>query len=699
MTRKSHIEKTLTALALTLAILLPLQNAFAQCGGTYFKDNYRKLLNFRPPSFNLDDWTNDGKLDFWGNYLDPATNTQVIIVYPNIGKGWRWDDPVFYKTNISANVPGFTLFDYNSDGKPDFNYGKSIYRNNGDGTFTVLPPDNYVVPGYYFDGKRIDLNGDGILDYVNRYNDANVVQAIGYRLGAADGTIGALVNIQSNLYGYSDYPLLVGDFAGDARPDVVYWFHENEQLVHRVLINNGNGSFTSGTSIVDNLNRYALYGNEVIPKDFNGDGKLDLVFSSGSADDRLLYFLKNNGNGVFTKTELPVFRANVYSYETNVRIVELNGDNRPDILEIGSTNVYSPRGTNFYSVHLNDGAGGFLPRKDYYRQLPPSNAPIIFTDYNGDGKDDLVETKRGTVFGERLVVAKQNVCQSFGETKVANFDAGLDSDLVSWNPNTGEWMSGKWIQSSERDLRFKWGGGWLGDVPALGDYDGDGKTDYAVYRKSDGTWYIRRSSDSTMLAIKFGAATDIPVPADYDGGGKTDIAVFRPSEGNWYIWLTETQSFSALHFGDTGDKPVPQDYDGDGKTDIAVYRPSNGYWYSLKSSNQSFVAIQWGMATDKPVPADYDGDGSSDIAVWRPSNGYWYIMRSANNEFWSIQWGLEGDVPVPVYHSDDHLSDETAFPVVYRPSTNLWYRFPSGVIFLDTIGNPNYPVYFGLPNN
>jgi hypothetical protein len=52
-----------------------------------------------------------------------------------------------------------------------------------------------------------------------------------------------------------------------------------------------------------------------------------------------------------------------------------------------------------------------------------------------------------------------------------------------------------------------------------------------VYRPSSGVWFILQSSSNFMVFTmrQWGASADTVVPGDYDGDGKTDLAVFRPS--------------------------------------------------------------------------------------------------------------------------------------------------------------------------
>jgi hypothetical protein len=243
------------------------------------------------------------------------------------------------------------------------------------------------------------------------------------------------------------------------------------------------------------------------------------------------------------------------------------------------------------------------------------------------------------------VVFRKNICAPAGQTKFIDFNGDGEVDRAFWNPATGIWryyLNNNPQIPNPQQVTFLWGKGSLGDVPVPNDYDGDGKTDFAVFRKSDGTWWIAKSSDGTTYALHFGITEDKPVPADYDGDGRADIAVFRPSTGDWHFWFSQTNSYGAAHFGSSGDKPVPADYDGDRKADMAVFRPSTGYWYRFSSSDYSVFALPYGVSTDVPIPGDYDGDGRANIAVFR--DGVWYVLRDDFSTIY-LYWGVANDIP------------------------------------------------------
>ena len=57
---------------------------------------------------------------------------------------------------------------------------------------------------------------------------------------------------------------------------------------------------------------------------------------------------------------------------------------------------------------------------------------------------------------------------------------------------------------------FTWGVAAT-DILTPGDYDGDAKSDLAIWRPAEGRYYIRRSLDGGMTAINWGALNDYPI--------------------------------------------------------------------------------------------------------------------------------------------------------------------------------------------
>ncbi len=257
-----------------------------------------------------------------------------------------------------------------------------------------------------------------------------------------------------------------------------------------------------------------------------------------------------------------------------------------------------------------------------------------------------------------------------------DFDGDRKTDLAIYRPAPGEW----WVNRSSNGGTFATQFGVTSDKVVPADYTGDGKADVAFFRPSTGQWFVLRSEDLSFFAVPFGTSTDVPVPADYDGDGKADVAVFRPSTNTWFI-SKSSGGTTITGFGISGDLPVAADYDGDGKADIAIYRPNaagGSQWWIQRSLTGTVFATQFGAPTDKTVPGDYTGDGKADIAFFRPSTGFWNILRSEDFSFFAFPFGSSTDVPSPGDYDGDGKFDAA----VFRPSNSTWFanRSTAGVL-------------------
>ncbi len=258
-----------------------------------------------------------------------------------------------------------------------------------------------------------------------------------------------------------------------------------------------------------------------------------------------------------------------------------------------------------------------------------------------------------------------------------DYDGDGKTDQALFRPADGTWYI---RHSSDQSVEvLHWG--QKGDIPVPGDYDGDHRTDEALYR--NGMWYIRNSSNGSVTVLPWGTGGDIPVPADYDGDGRADPGLYRSSTSTWYVRRSSNSTVMTVVWGQPGDIPVPGDYDGDDRADEALYRPSSSAWYVRNSSDPSRIAPEvWGVTGDLPIQADYDGDGKTDQALYRPSTGTWYARYSASHTASMLGWGTSSDLPVPGDYDGDGKTDQA----LYRPPMGTWYTRYSSNFATSTLG-------------
>jgi hypothetical protein len=241
------------------------------------------------------------------------------------------------------------------------------------------------------------------------------------------------------------------------------------------------------------------------------------------------------------------------------------------------------------------------------------------------------------------------------------------------------------------------------------DFDGDGKTDFSVVRdpsngsdpNAQATWWTQPSSNpSTTLIQNWGVAGDQYAPADFDGDHKTDYAIWRGPTATDHaaFWILKSLdgTVSIIPFGLSGDdSSVVGDYDGDGKADVAIFRANplavdptvQAEWWFQPSSGPNAgkdTRVLWGVQTDFPIPGDYIGDSKADMAIGR-NNGDGTITiwihqgdgtDNPNTPEVIDRWGTTSDFYVPGDYDGDGKTD---YAIVRSNGTNLewWVRWSS----------------------
>src|SRR5947209_3518001 len=180
--------------------------------------------------------------------------------------------------------------------------------------------------------------------------------------------------------GYSIMSSAVGDFNGDGQPDIVTVGSLSGRGEVSVLLNNGDGTYTSGPMFTTGNSPIAVRVG-----DFDGDGHED-VATLAQYYTGALTTLKGNGDGSFQ----PATSYTVLTPPTDIEVQDVDGDHHPDLVAVNDF-------FNTVSEFRNRGDGTFGSKIDF----PGGTAPyaVAVADFNGDGKPDLLTTNLYTGAG------------------------------------------------------------------------------------------------------------------------------------------------------------------------------------------------------------------------------------------------------------------------------------------------------------
>jgi hypothetical protein len=339
-------------------------------------------------------------------------------------------------------------------------------------------------------------------------------------------------------------------------------------------------SFRSGTPLDFTAPGHGVMGEF----DFNGDGRKDLLFSSPSGWSIALVA----GNGTFAAP------TEVLYLGSSVTVGDMDGDG---ILDLVTVRPGSQPRTSVIAVYkgfvTDQGLGVYFQNRTLIAGPLGANSPVL-GDFDGNGTLDLAILVDGLYvwiypgdghggFEEPRSQAVDNV-SSASQLWAADLDGDRRTDLLIRSYGFKSSFLKTWISTGSgpfADISFgpRAGGFETGFSLALGDVDGDGRTDVVVSNTYifGGTsfleTYLSRPGGFVPVSGTSPAGGNM-VLADFDGDGRVDLAALAISSDSLVVQLGDGEG----GFGAPLVFPLPAramylaagDYDGDGHVDLIV---------------------------------------------------------------------------------------------------------------------------------
>lgn len=193
-----------------------------------------------------------------------------------------------------------------------------------------------------------------------------------------------------------------------------------------------------------------------------------------------------------------------------------------------------------------------------------------------------------------------------------------------------------------------------GDVPVIGDWNGDRRSDVGVFgRQPVAAAFRERLPGGGSIVTSFGKPTDQPVIGDWNGDGQSELGVYDPSTA--VFSLQKGNRRTTFSFGVPGDLPIAGDWDGDGRTDVGVFRPST-HTFLLRGPGGAISSRVFGSVSSLPVTGDWDGDGRWDVGVYDQA-ATTFALSMADGATRTIKYGTTTSVPAVGFWNRDGITD------------------------------------------